>query len=229
MGGEEDDEQGPVHEVTLSDYLMDLYPVTNDRYAKFIQAGGYSQQTYWTSQGWNWQRRYNITRPAFWEDPNLNAPRQPVVGVSWYESAAYAAWAGKHLPTEAQWEYAARGKDQRHYPWGNKKPTKKLANYRTKNGAPALLEVGECKEGVSVQGCYAMAGGVWEWCYDWFGENYYAASLPCNPAGPMEGKERSCRGGAWTYEVDTLKTYYRFNGKPTLRDKGYGFRCARFF
>mgnify|MGYP000883481594 FL=1 len=133
----------------------------------------------------------------------------------------------KHLPTEAQWEYAARGQDGREYPWGNKKPKKSLANYRAK-ATGKLTECGDFPEGVSPFKCYDMAGNAWEWCYDWYNESYYSQSPQCNPAGAKKGREKVCRGGAWTYDIDSLKTFYRFYGEATLRDKGYGFRCALY-
>jgi formylglycine-generating enzyme required for sulfatase activity len=227
MGGAEEEDQKPVHEVNLSDFLIDIYPVTNAQYNKFMEAGGYNQQMYWTAQGWGWRRRYNIERPAFMDDPTLNMADNPVVGVSWYEAMAYAAWANKHLPTEAQWEYASRGEDERHYPWGNQKPGKKLANYAGSAKEASTTPCGKFTAGVSPCGCYDMAGNVWEWCYDWYEENYYHEASLWNPAGPKEGKEKTCRGGSWKYGADALKAFYRFNGKTTLRDKSYGFRCAR--
>lgn len=221
MGGEEDKDQQPVHEVYLSTYLIDIYPVTNAQYAKFIEAGGYRYQGYWTTEGWAWRCQNRIETPSPWD--NTRRPELPVVGVSWYEAFAYATWCGKHLPSEAQWEYAARGGDGRIYPWGNEAPTKQRANYKSRGPTPG----GQCQEGVSPFGCYDMAGNVWEWCYDGYHEAYYQKSPRCNPTGVPDAREKVCRGGAWTYDADTLKTFYRFCGKPTLRDRGYGFRCAR--
>ena len=225
MGGEEDEDQMPVHEVYLSDYLIDIYPVTNLQFMKFMEAGGYSNQNYWTAKGWNWRCKKNIEVPKFFDNQLLNQPEAPVVGVSWYEAMAYTAWSRKHLPSEAQWEYAARGKDNRPYPWGKKKPSKTLANYRKVAKGPTAP--GSFEKGVSPFGCYDMAGNVWEWCYDWYDEEYYEDSPLCNPIGPDEKEEKVCRGGSWTYGPDNLKTFSRFWGKPDLRDRGYGFRCAR--
>ncbi len=227
MGAEEEEDQSPIHEVELSSYLIDVYPVSIEQYQKFLQAGGYQYQGFWSIEGWKWRITNKIEKPAgFPEDTSAQA-YFPVTGVSWYEAMAYATWAGKHLPTEAQWEYAARGQDQRTYPWGNKKPTNKLANY--KGRSKGTTERNKFSDSVSPLGCYDMAGNVWEWCYDSYEESYYQNSPRLNPIGPKEGKEKVCRGGSWTYEVDTLKAYYRFNGDATLRDKAYGFRTARIF
>ncbi|NUM36840.1 MAG: SUMF1/EgtB/PvdO family nonheme iron enzyme [Candidatus Brocadiae bacterium] len=231
MGAAEEEDQGPVHEVDLSSYLIDIHPVSIAQYQKFLEAGGYQYPGFWTTEGWKWRIENKIEKPATFPQDPLSQANFPVTGVSWYEAMAYSAWAGKHLPTEAQWEYAARGKDQRTYPWGNKKPTSKLANYKGKSKGtgekkgPSERE--KFSESVSPSGCYDMAGNVWEWCYDWYLEDYYQSSPRLNPIGPKESKEKVCRGGSWTYEVDTIKTYYRFNGETTLRDKGYGFRAAR--
>jgi len=225
MGGEEDDDQKPLHKIQVSGYLIDVFAITNEQYEKFVQVGGYVNEMYWCKEGWAWLKQSKIQRPAMLHDAHFNAPQQPVVGVSWYEAFAYAVWAGKHLPTEAQWEYASRGSDQRPYPWGNAKPSRELANYKGILGKPNVL--GQFANGISPNGCHDMAGNVWEWCYDWYDPAYYATSPSYNPLGPQHGKDKVCRGGSWSYDPDTLKTYYRFFGAPTLRNQSYGFRCAR--
>ncbi len=223
MGGEDDDDQQPIHEVTVSSYLIDKNLVTNADYAKFMETGAYQCQSLWSEDAWSWVCSQRITQPAQWNNSLFNEPEQPVVGVSWYEALAYATWLKKHLPTEAQWELAARGTDQRPYPWGKSDPTPKLAHYMRKNPAPA----GQITAGASPFGCIDMAGNVWEWCYDWYDEEYYANSSLCNPSGPENGDSKVCRGGSWSYDQDTLTTYYRFFGECVLRNHSYGFRCAR--
>lgn len=223
MGDEEDDDQQPIHEVKLSDYLIDISLVSNKQYQKFMESQGYNYQGFWSIEGWNWRCQNNIEEPLFWRKKGFNAPDKPVVGISWYEAMAYGVWAGKHLPTESQWEYAARGESGQVYPWGENVPDKSYANYSGKS----TTICNSFPKGKSHCGCYDMAGNTWEWCYDWYSEMYYGQSPICNPIGPIEGEERVCRGGSWTYDMDTLKTYYRFFGEPDLRDKSYGFRCAR--
>ena len=104
--------------LTLPAFFVEKYPVTNQRYAEFIQADGYQRSEYWTREGWRWARRVNRREPAFWRDQKWNQPEYPVVGITWYEAWAYETWAGRRLLTEAEWEKAARGADGRTYPWG---------------------------------------------------------------------------------------------------------------
>jgi formylglycine-generating enzyme required for sulfatase activity len=109
----------PQHTVYLDAYWIGQTEVTNAQFAKFIDAGGYSTREYWTDEGWAWKETQGITQPWLWTDQQWNKPDYPVVGVSWYEATAYVQWAGARLPTEAEWEKAARGTDGRIYPWGN--------------------------------------------------------------------------------------------------------------
>ncbi len=175
MGGNEDDDQKPVHEVSLSAYLIDIMPVSNKQFQKFIAVGGYNNPEYWTQEGWIWKTQNNIQLPAYINDNRYSKPNQPVVGVSWYEAMAYSAWANKHLPTEAQWECAARGTDQRIYPWGNDKPTRHHANFQ--GGSEKPSDCSKYSRGISAYSCYDMAGNVWEWCFDWYDENYYKQQI----------------------------------------------------
>ena len=101
------------------DYWIDKYPVTNQQYGAFIAAGGYASQQYWSSEGWEWKTQNNLTAPRYWNDVKWNKANHPVVGVTYYEAEAYAKWTGKRLPTEQEWEKAARGEDGREYPWGD--------------------------------------------------------------------------------------------------------------
>ena len=223
--GYEDEE--PEHNVVLSEFLIDKYPVTNQQFYKFIESGGYQFQGFWSDAGWQWRVNNSILQPALWNDEKFNHPLFPVVGVSWYEAMAYAAWVGKHLPTEAQWELAAKGTSSNPFPWGSEAPCAEKANYRSQ--FKCLTPVNQFEETSSEWGCVDMAGNTWEWCYDWYDDNYYTVSPRENPVGPAysSDEEKVCRGGAWTYDVDTLKTYHRFFGITTLRDKSSGFRCAR--
>ncbi|WP_372369913.1 formylglycine-generating enzyme family protein [Candidatus Uabimicrobium sp. HlEnr_7] len=223
--GFEDEE--PEHQVVLSEYLIDKYPVTNKQFAKFIDSGGYQFQGFWSDLGWQWRVNNSISLPAFWDNPKFNDALLPVVGVSWYEAMAYAAWVGKHLPTEAQWELAAKGTDGRQFPWGNEAPCSQRANFRGQSNH--LTSVNNFDDIASAYGCIDMAGNAWEWCYDWYDDDYYEKSCRENPVGPpqSEDEEKVCRGGAFSYDIDTLKVYHRFFGIITLRDKSSGFRCAR--
>jgi formylglycine-generating enzyme required for sulfatase activity len=171
-----DDDEKPQHEVELPGYYIGRTPVTNEAYAEFIAAGGYETRDYWTEAGWARKERAGWTEPRFWSDENHNQPRQPVVGVSWYEAVAYCRWRGLRLPTEAEWEKAAGWDPQagrkRKYPWGDEWDEGKCDINKRERGYAAL--VGEhSPEGDSAYGCGDMAGNVWEWCSTrWSGFEY---------------------------------------------------------
>jgi formylglycine-generating enzyme required for sulfatase activity len=172
--------------------------------------------------------RHHITQPARWNDPRWNGPTQPVVGVSWYEAEAFARYVNKRLLTEAEWEKAARGDDERLFPWGNEwDPT------RT-NGPPdgrVTTQVGSYPTGVSPYGVHDLAGNTWEWVADWYGSGYYASGPADNPPGPASGTERVFRGGSWfSSQPVSLSTTYREHTNLYefgVRDEMTGFRCAR--
>lgn len=144
------------------DYYMDIYPVTNDQYKEFMLANGYDAQTFWSEEGWIWKEKNQVNRPEFWSDHRWNRADHPVVGVSYHEAEAYAAWAGKRLPTEQEWEKAARGADGREYPWGN--DFDKSACNSRESGIGETTSVAKYTKGKSPFGCFDMAGNVWEWC-----------------------------------------------------------------
>lgn len=172
------------------DYWIDKYPVTNENYRVFIEAGGYSRQEYWSSEGWKWKRKVNIASPKFWNDAEATKPDHPVVGVSYFEAEAFAKWVGKRLPTEQEWEKAARGDDGRQYPWGERFDMNRCNSSESCLGHST--PVTQYPNGVSPYGCYDMAGNVWEWCDDWYDKKV---------------DRRVIRGGSWTNEAQTLRTF----------------------
>ena len=200
----------PVHTVYLDAFYMDIYEVTNAQYQKFMNATGQAA-------------------PTYWNDSRFNAPEQPVVGVSWYGAVAYAEWAGKRLPTEAQWEKAAGGGlSGKRYPWGDEAPDAGgvyRASYgnSTADGYNYAAPVGSFAP--NGYGLYDMAGNVWEWCSDWYGRGYYANSPLNNPLGPDSGSYRVLRGGSWCDNPDSLLAAYRLSYNPTLSYDFVGFRC----
>lgn len=191
----------PKREVYLPAYYIDKYEVTNIQYDAFIADGGYSRREFWTAAGWNFIKENNIIMPQGWvieEDPSAKPqsemyPHYPVVNVSWYEAAAYAKWAGKRLPSEAEWEKAAKGNTKRLYPWGDVINS----SYIYYAALARLLAVGSFPKGESPFGNLDMAGNVWEWVNDWYSEDYYQKSPTKNPKGPSIGTQKILRGGSW--------------------------------
>jgi len=188
-------------------FKIDIYPVTNHQFKEFIDAGGYNQDGFWSEQGRTWRNKEKVTVPRFWEDKNWNQPEHPVVGISYYEAEAFARWAGKKLPTEHQWERAARGIDGREYPWKGEFDKEKC-NTR-ESGIGKTTRVTRYPNGISPVGCYDMAGNVWEWTKS------------------KEGSLRMLRGGSWGNLRYLARCADRLRYYPNCRDDNVGFRCVR--
>jgi formylglycine-generating enzyme required for sulfatase activity len=207
-----DDEASPRREVFLDAFYIDRYEVTTGRYAKFLADTGHSR----IPEGWE-----TLDRAV--------GDELPVVGVDWNDASAYCRWAGGRLPTEAEWEKAARGTDARRYPWGDASPTPELANYE--NTAPdaydgGLAKVGSHPAGRSPFGVHDLAGNASEWVGDWYSERFPAGDVR-NPKGPETGDQRVVRGGGRFDPADRILTTKRYHGSPDLRGDDIGFRCAR--
>ncbi|MBM4138558.1 MAG: hypothetical protein FJ244_03645 [Nitrospira sp.] len=222
MGSNEgSDNEKPEHKVFLNTYYIDVYEVTVGQYAKFLDAVSTYPPPMWSTMD---------------ERPHQN---RPVVNVDWEDANNYCKWAGKRLPTEAEWEKAARGTDGRIYPWGNDPPDPSRANYGQEkdkwNKHDALVLVGQLKRGKSPYGVYDMAGNVWEWVNDWYDPDYYATSPARNPLGPKSGKFKVMRGGSWDMAPESLRSARRDLNTPSTTDVdspayrnfNSGFRCAR--
>lgn len=189
-------------------FYMDAYEVTTARYAKFLEATGPNQPG---------------LVPMLWDQVDLaHHGDRPVIGVPWKAADAYCRWVGKRLPSEAEWEKAARGADSRQYPWGNKEPTSKLANYDTSlsrySYGDSLRPVDSYEAGKSPYGIYDMAGNAAEWVADWYEEKYYATSPESNPRGPARGQQKVLRGGSFDDPMSLLKSASRESYFPD--DKG---------
>jgi formylglycine-generating enzyme required for sulfatase activity len=205
-----DSDEQPEHKVYVDSFSMDVYEVTVGQYAAFLQAKG-------------------IDQPSDWKTMNQPAhQKRPIANVDSTDASAYCKWAGKRLPTEAEWEKAARGTDGRLYPWGNDPPTPLHANFgKTEwNNHGVLAPVGTFEAGKSPYGIYDMAGNVWEWVSDWYDYNYYKVSPAQNPTGPSSGGTKAIRGGSWYSNPRAMRSSNRSLISPT--DQGLnGFRCAK--
>ena len=199
----------PKHSVFLSAFWIDQTEVTNAMYALCVEAG---MCTYPVDNGSN--PYYGNSRYA----------NYPVVYVTWNAADNYCRWAGRRLPTDAEWEKAARGTDQRLYPWGNEPPNPSLANFDMNIGAP--LPVDRYPLGASPYGALNMAGNVREWVSDWFNEFYYLASPRENPLGPSAGETKSLRGGSYLDDANEIRVFNRFFHPPGSPGINRGFRCA---
>ena len=226
-------DQKPAHTAYLEAFYIDKHEVTNAQYEEFILANGYKKRAFWTEEGWNFIQKFQFdadewhqieTPVQYGENSVSTEPDHPVIGVSWHEANAYAAWAGKRLPTEAEWEKAARGTDGRIYPWGNRMDFSKLSYFPH---VIKLQAVGSFPEGASPYGVMDVAGGVWEWCADWYDDSYYSQNPRKNPTGPDKGEYRVLRGGGWDSIRLQLQTFYRYYDKANRRTYNIGFRCVQ--
>ncbi|MBI2467835.1 MAG: SUMF1/EgtB/PvdO family nonheme iron enzyme [Candidatus Rokubacteria bacterium] len=200
----------PRHRVWVDAFAIARHPVTNAEYAEFVAAT-------------------RAPAPPFWEDAGLADPRQPVVGVSWTEAAAFCAWWSERtgrphrLPTEAEWEKAARGGlDGARYPWGDASATEVFRGMTLPLAGPPPVRMGPANG----FGLTDLSGSVHEWCLDWHDDAYYARSPDANPTGPAEGTRRVSRGGAWRHQIPWSPVAHRSSLPPHLRYSDYGFRVC---
>ncbi|MBI4851513.1 MAG: SUMF1/EgtB/PvdO family nonheme iron enzyme [Acidobacteria bacterium] len=225
MGSEEGNEdERPVRDIKVDSFYMDVTPVTNTQFQKFVNETKYVTDAEKEGEEYDWQRYASSERAD-----------HPVTCISWNDAMAYAKWADKRLPTEAEWEYAARGgKIGESYPWGKEDP-KNHANFGQGDLAGAALtgEVELPTKAVKAYpangyGLFNMAGNVWQWCNDWYEKGYYFSASETNPKGPASGKVKVLRGGSWYTDAAKIRVSARNSDTPTGgRQNDYGFRCAK--
>ncbi|MGW5575737.1 ergothioneine biosynthesis protein EgtB [Nocardia thailandica] len=237
------DNERPAHPVHVPAFAIDAAPVTNEQYLAFVDAGGYERPELWSPRGWAHRQEAGLVAPQFWERDGDRwyrrvfgrrvplAPRQPVVHVCWFEAEAFAAWAGKRLPTEAEWEKAARYDPatgaSRRYPWGEDEPTPATANLGQRHLEPA--EIGAYPAGVSATGAHQLVGDVWEWTASGFEPYPGFRAFPYREYSEVffGGDYRVLRGGSFGTDPVACRGTFRNWDHPIRRQIFAGFRLAR--
>ncbi|MDF2459124.1 MAG: uncharacterized protein K0S79_1540 [Nitrospira sp.] len=215
----------PQRKVYLDAYEIDKFEVTTVQFLKFVLATNRKPLIDWQYDGGNFQE---------------TMANHPVMHVSWFDADAYCQWAGKRLPTSAEWEKAARGEDGRIYPWGNEPAGLSRSNFgRTGLSGPVrdrperlllyppIISVDKYDNGVSPYGVFQMAGNVAEWTADWYDPHYYKTAPDRNPKGPEKGTQRAFRGGGWIDSTPSVRPAQRNGTDPNTKMNWLGFRCAR--
>jgi len=252
MGSEEDDDEKPVHEVYLDAFYMDKHQVTVAKFKAFVEATGCKTDAEKQGYSYVWDGKELVQKKGIHWQHNAKGElvvssdmNHPVIRVSWNDAQAYAKWAGKHLPTEAEWEYAARsGAKGYTYSWGNEAPRGKKGGNIADEALKRVFKDWTVWEGYddgfvytapvgsfepNEFGLYDMTGNVWEWCKDWYDENYYKTrpNPDRNPKGPSTGQYRVLRGGSWNYNPRLVRCAYRLRFTPTVQYGNVGIRCAQ--
>jgi formylglycine-generating enzyme required for sulfatase activity len=216
MGSNAASDEKPIHPVDLDAFAIAKYPITNSQYACFVAATGRKPPKHWGGT-----------------TPPDELRTHPVVRVSWEDAAAFCDWLSERcgarirLPTEAEWEKAARGTDGRTYPWGTESDKIQTLCNMDETGIGGTSPVGMFPAGESPYEVADMAGNVWEWVNDWYDKDYYSVSPGANPQGPETGKRRVLRGGSWYGYVFSVRSARRVNGYPGRWIVDGGFRCVR--
>jgi len=211
-------DEEPPHTVYLDAFWIDQTEVTNALYSKCVDAGVCTPPAFVNS----------FTHPDYYGNPEFDD--YPVIFVDWDAANAYCSWAGRRLPTEAEWEKAARGTDERAFPWGEGISCNEANYYDFYNGDHYCVgdnsKVGSYESGKSFYGAYDMAGNVWEWVSDWYDPAYYQTSPSSNPLGADLGSYRLLRGGSWNSYIHEVRSEGRLGVPPFFINHYIGFRCA---
>ncbi len=242
MGAEENSvvagpDEKPQHQVTLDSFYIDKYEISVAQYAAFLtQLGAYEAACAGYDcalprelvGGTSYLSAQDLGDGTVQYTAITGFANYPANHISWYGANAYCEWTGGRLPTEAEWEYTARGTDGRIYPWGNKSPDQTLAVFQSED-FDNLKPVDALPDGASPFGVFGMAGSVWEWVNDWYDERYYQNSPAINPFGPETGLTRTIRGGGWPQnnEADRIRSTNRSALAPQFISGIVGFRCAQ--
>jgi len=206
-------DERPVHTVSLSAFWVDQSEVTNGMYAACESAGECARPR---------RKSSNLIDGYYGFEGYLD---YPVIFISWQDAADYCAWVGRRLPTEAEWEKAARGTDERPYPWGSAPPDATLANFN--HNLDDVSRVGSYQDGKSPYGAFDLAGNVMEWTADWYAEDYYSFSPELDPPGAESGLHRVVRGGSWKGNESGVRSAHRFIQLPDSPSFDLGFRCVQ--
>jgi len=238
-GGTSGYDAQPAHDVYVDSFRMDVHETTNAEFAAFVKATGYRTTAERIGRAWVYdanKQKWAFTTGADWRHPHgpsssiAGRETWPVVQVSWFDATEFARWAGKRLPTEAEWEFAARGGQMEPNRVAKSAGTNFRAN--TWQGVPSqdgYLTTAPVKSfQANRYGLYDLAGNVWEWCADWYGDDYYGTGADENPAGPRSGTHRVQRGGSWlSADGDSsLKVWTREKQLPQACHNHVGFRCV---
>jgi formylglycine-generating enzyme required for sulfatase activity len=227
MGGNGAEDENPVHTVYLDAFYMDETEVTVGQFSEFLNEMGNQEEG-----GVPWLNVEDLHAKTRVVDgrfvPFEGFEDYPIMMVSWYGARAYSDWAEKRLPTEAEWEKAARGGiEESPYPWGEEE-SYEHGNVYGMSGADRWEKTSPVKSfPPNGYGLYDMAGNAWEWCADWYDPAYYERSPEKNPKGPKEGTYKVLRGGSWISKLDFCRVGKRFRYYPEFRNFNFGFRCAR--
>ncbi len=251
MGSMTKPDEQPIHQVTIDAFSIDRYEVANEVFAQFIQAGGYTNSAYWSTEGWIWKTANNISAPARWDTTNekmwesdhfSSECNSPVVGVSWYEAVAFATWVKRQLPTEAEWEYVAQKPHDHIYAWGNDfwlgqtQPNYTLANWQlgyngytrsgyTTDGAEFLATENSYPAGATTDGVLNMLGNAKEWVHDWYADTYQT-NVTLNPFGPPTGTLKVLRGEGFMSSINQVRNANRSTLLPESHGYDSGFRTS---
>jgi formylglycine-generating enzyme required for sulfatase activity len=233
MGSSEDDpdakkDEKPQHELTLPTYWIGKTPVTNAQFRPFVESDGYTNRVYWTDDGWQWRKKQKRTKPSYWNDDTWNGAEYPVVGIAWHEAVAYAAWLSMQtgedyrLPSEAEWEKAARGADSRIYPWGNAWEAGRCNSEEV--GKKRTTPVSSYPAGASPYGALDMAGNMWEWTRSVYQDYPYHPDDGREDTSNPAGKVFTLRGGSWWDKRTIVRCAARIWLYPINPDIVNGFR-----